>query len=147
MYTTRNSILILALTISLSMIDLFFKTFVYFIVNMKFFHFLVLLWCTVQPSYGETTDAEHPLAESTADINDVDDLEEFYELFRRASLRPYAIQQRASLRPMTGKRASLRPFTGKRASLRPYAGKRASLRPATYAGKRMRRNVLLFDQE
>ncbi|CAF5095791.1 unnamed protein product, partial [Rotaria magnacalcarata] len=56
--------------------------------------------------------------------------------YRRASLRPYGLQQRASLRPHAGKRASLRP----------YAGKRASLRPANYMGKRLRRHVLSFDE-
>ncbi|CAF5066292.1 unnamed protein product, partial [Rotaria magnacalcarata] len=66
--------------------------------------------------------------------------------YRRASLRPYGLQQRASLRPHAGKRASLRPYAGKRASLRPYAGKRASLRPANYMGKRLRRHVLSFDE-
>jgi hypothetical protein len=52
------------------------------------------------------------------------------DVYRRASLRPVVVRQRASLRPVNGKRASLRPV-GKRASLRPF-GKRASLRPPMY---------------
>ncbi|CAF3377653.1 unnamed protein product [Rotaria socialis] len=135
MYTNRSSLLLLGLTIS-----------------------LILLWCTVQPSYADTSeDEKHPVVDSTAEENNVDDeLEDFAEFYRRASLRPYGLQQRASLRPYAGKRASLRPYAGKRASLRPYAGKRASLRPyagkraslrpANYMGKRLRRNVLSFDE-
>jgi hypothetical protein len=52
------------------------------------------------------------------------------DVYRRASLRPVVVHQRASLRPFTGKRASLRPV-GKRASLRPV-GKRASPRPPIF---------------
>lgn len=77
------------------------------------------------------------------DNSDNDLIEDFLDLYERASLRPVAIQQRASLRPFAGKRASLRPFVGRRASLRPSAGKRASLRPASHLGKRKRRS---FDE-
>ena len=94
---------------------------------------LVLLWCTVQPSSAESTEEDRHLIDSTDEDHS---LEDFLELYRRASLRPVVLQQRASLRP----------FAGKRASLRPYAGKRASLRPAHYMGKRKRRHVL-FDEE
>ena len=86
---------------------------------------LVLLWCTIQPANADSS-------EQQVDASD-EDLDELIDVYRRASLRPFFINQRASLRPFTGKRASLRPF-GKRASLRPF-GKRASLRPVNYAGK------------
>ncbi|CAM4741236.1 unnamed protein product [Rotaria magnacalcarata] len=115
MHSNRSSLLLLGLAIS-----------------------LILLWCTVQPSYADRNeDEQHPVVDSTAEENNVDDeLEDFVEFYRRASLRPYGLQQRASLRPHAGKRASLRP----------YAGKRASLRPANYMGKRLRRHVLSFDE-
>ena len=77
---------------------------------------------------------------------DSDEVGVYADLYRRASLRPVVLHQRASLRPYAGKRASLRPFAGRRASLRPYAGKRASLRPANYMGKRKRRSVMNYDE-
>ncbi|UJR22693.1 hypothetical protein I4U23_025729 [Adineta vaga] len=83
----------------------------------------VLLLCANADSSEQQ---EHILDISNEDYDDV------IEAYRRASLRPFVVQQRASLRPFTGKRASLRPF-GKRASLRPF-GKRASLRPPNYFG-------------
>lgn len=103
----------------------------------------VLLWCTIEPIHAETTEEEHQLMENNADDSSDEDILEFY---RRASLRPVVLQQRASLRPFAGKRASLRPFAGKRASLRPFAGKRASLRPASYMGARKRRDLSLYDE-
>ena len=85
-----------------------------------------------------------------------DEMENYEDFYRRASLRPVFVNQRASLRPFAGKRASLRPFVGKRASLRPFVGKRASLRPFTgkraslrptnYLGKRKRRSVMNYDE-
>ena len=48
-----------------------------------------------------------------------EELDDLMDVYRRASLRPVFVHQRASLRPFTGKRASLRPTSGKRASLRP----------------------------
>ncbi|CAF1071707.1 unnamed protein product [Adineta steineri] len=87
---------------------------------------LVLLYCTNADS-SEQQQQEHFLETSDEDYDDLIDV------YRRASLRPVVVHQRASLRPFTGKRASLRPV-GKRASLRPF-GKRASLRPPTYFGK------------
>jgi hypothetical protein len=48
---------------------------------------------------------------STEDLND------WLNIYRRASLRPFVVHQRGSYSP-NGKRASLRPM-GKRASLRP----------------------------
>ncbi|CAF0720120.1 unnamed protein product [Rotaria sp. Silwood1] len=124
MYSSRNSILLLGITI-----------------------FILLLWCTVQPTYADTNEEEHHVIDNTEEDNNSDDeINDFDDLYRRASLRPYGLQQRASLRPFAGKRASLRPFAGKRASLRPFAGKRASLRPANYVGKRKRRNVLFYDE-
>ncbi len=57
------------------------------------------------------------------------------EVYRRASLRPIVLHQRASLRPPAGKRASLRP-----------PGKRASLRPPYYLGKRRLRSVTYYDE-
>ena len=105
--------------------------------------FLVLLWCTIEPIHAETHEEEHHLVETNEDDSSSDDFLDFY---RRASLRPVVLQQRASLRPFAGKRASLRPFAGKRASLRPFAGKRASLRPASYLGARKRRDLFLYDE-
>ena len=105
--------------------------------------FVVLLWCTIEPAHAETHDDEHQLVESNEDDSSSED---YLEFIRRASLRPVALQQRASLRPFAGKRASLRPFAGKRASLRPFAGKRASLRPASYLGARKRRDLFLYDE-
>ncbi|CAF0865357.1 unnamed protein product [Rotaria sordida] len=133
MYSSKNSILLLGITIS-----------------------LVLLWCTVQPSYADTNEEHHVVHSSEEDDNIDGEIDEIDDLYRRASLRPYGLQQRASLRPFAGKRASLRPFAGKRASLRPFAGKRASLRPfagkraslrpANFVGKRKRRNILFYDE-
>jgi len=116
MYSCSNSILLLCITIS-----------------------IVLLWCTVQPSYADTN--EQHMADATDEDNsagnDVDQIDDILDLYRRASLRPFA-----------GKRASLRPVVvHQRASLRPFAGKRASLRPTSFAGagKRKRRSIALYD--
>ncbi|CAF3726300.1 unnamed protein product [Rotaria sp. Silwood1] len=92
---------------------------------------LVLLWCTNADSSEQQ---DHLI-----DFND-EEYDDNIDVYRRASLRPVVVHQRASLRPF-GKRASLRPF-GKRASLRPF-GKRASLRPF---GKRKRRNIMYYDE-
>jgi hypothetical protein len=109
--------------------------------------FVVLLWCTVQPTYADTNEEEHHVVENIEEDNNVsDEVGDFIDLYDRASLRPVVLHQRASLRPFAGKRASLRPFAGKRASLRPFAGKRASLRPANYMGKRKRRSVMSYDE-
>ncbi|CAF1470851.1 unnamed protein product [Adineta steineri] len=121
MYTSRNSILLIVLTIS-----------------------IIFLWCKVQPSYADTNEQEQHVGENIEDDNN--DSDELIDLFERASLRPVSLQQRASLRPFVGKRASLRPFVGKRASLRPFTGKRASLRPANHMGKRKRRSVMIDNE-
>ncbi len=84
-------------------------------------YLLVLVWCTNADSSEQQ---DHLTDSSDEDYDDVIDV------YRRASLRPVIVHQRASLRPFGGKRASLRPF-GKRGSLRPF-GKRASLRPPIY---------------
>lgn len=139
MYSSRNIILLIGLTLAICKFDW---------VQLDLFEilFLVLLSCTVK---ADTVDDEqqHLIANTDEDnsiSNEVDDELEFY---RRASLRPVALYQRASLRPFAGKRASLRPFAGKRASLRPFAGKRASLRPVNYMGKRKRRSLMYDDFE
>ena len=137
MYNSKSSILLVCMTVSIS------KSFDS-ISDTGWCHLrLVLLWCTVQPINADTNEEEHQLVETIDDDTSADDL---FELYRRASLRPVVLQQRASLRPFAGKRASLRPFAGKRASLRPFAGKRASLRPASYMGSRKRRDVLFYEQ-
>ncbi len=151
MYSSRNSILLIGLTVSISKFVWFFSNnFSWLII------WLVLLWCTVQPSYADTNEEEHNLVANTEEDSSVgDDIDDYVDFYRRASLRPVVLHQRASLRPFAGKRASLRPFAGKRASLRPFAGKRASLRPfagkraslrpATYMGKRKRRSLMYAD--
>lgn len=142
MYNSRNSILLLGITVSISM---FLEIFLFLvIIDLTF---LVLLWCTVQPTYADTNEEEHHLMNKSDEDNSVDEIDDYVNFYRRASLRPVVLHQRASLRPFAGKRASLRPFAGKRASLRPFAGKRASLRPATYMGKRKRRSVMYYDEE
>ncbi len=108
---------------------------------------IVLLWCTVQSTYADTNEEEHHVVDNIEEDNSAgDEMDDFMDFYRRASLRPIILNQRASLRPFHGKRASLRPFAGKRASLRPFAGKRASLRPANHLGKRKRRSAM-FDDE
>jgi hypothetical protein len=152
MCTNKNSFLLVCITISISKFILHKLSFRLILI------LLVLLWCTVQPTYADTNEEEeHHLVENKDEDNSGDDrIDDFLDLYRRASLRPVVLHQRASLRPFAGKRASLRPFAGKRASLRPFAGKRASLRPfagkraslrpANYMGKRKRRDVMLFDE-
>jgi hypothetical protein len=116
-------------------------------INHNLFDFLVLFWCTIQPSYADTNEDEHYLVDNAEEDNSAaDEIDDYVNFYRRASLRPVVLNQRASLRPFAGKRASLRPFAGKRASLRPFAGKRASLRPTNYMGKRKRRSVLYNDE-
>lgn len=84
---------------------------------------LVLLWCSVN---GSTLDSSEQ-QDQPLQISD-DDFDDLMDMYRRASLRPFILHQRAAPRSFHGKRASLRPVNGKRASLRPM-GKRASLRP------------------
>jgi hypothetical protein len=143
MYSSRNSILLIVITISISKFFLIF----FFLYKNLFDFFVVLLWCTVQPSYADTNEEEHHLIDNAEEDNSaVDEIDDSVNFYRRASLRPVVLHQRASLRPFAGKRASLRPFAGKRASLRPFAGKRASLRPANFMGKRKRRSVMNYDE-
>lgn len=113
MYSTKYSILFICVFVSLGKI-------IVLVILEHVYLILVLLWCT----NAESSEQQDQLL-GTSD-EEYDDL---VGLYRRASLRPVVVRQRASLRPV-GKRASLRPF-GKRASLRPV-GKRASLRPPVY---------------
>ncbi|CAF1496637.1 unnamed protein product [Rotaria magnacalcarata] len=107
--------------------------------------FSLVLFCYTNADSSEQQD--HLIESSDEEYGDVGDL------YHGASIYPFLINQRASLRPFAGKRASLRPFgrraslrpLGKRASLRPF-GKRASLRPQSYVGKRKQRSIIYDDE-
>ncbi len=117
MYSTKYTVLFTCIIISLGKFFFFYwkKQNIRIYIDL-----LVLLWCT----NAESSEQQDRVIE-----NSDEEYDDMIDVYRRASLRPVFVHQRASLRP-TGKRASLRPV-GKRASLRPF-GKRASLHPPIY---------------
>ena len=123
MYSSKSSVFLLCLLLSIG------KT---ASSNFRFTSVssVVLLSCSVNGSMADSSEQQDHSIEISGE--DFDDL---MALYRRASLRPVFVHQRASLRPFSGKRASLRPMAGKRASLRPV-GKRASLRSSYFPWSR-----------